>query len=293
MVQASVVMPNFNKGQHLEDAIQSVLSRPGEDIELVFVDDGSTDSSLMVAERISKSDSRLRIVKHDRNRGVSAALNTGIRSATGELLTFVGSDDLFAPERVQRILDHLPAVSWPSVIYSDPVYIQKDTRAVAATVSGASFRPTGMIEKYLLRGTYRFAGGQIAAPKNCFEAVGYYDESLTWGESFDMALRLSERFPFVFDSLSTYGYRIYDQNIIRTIGKKARWSQQGRILERQIMKNYGTLDEETRRLAMVYLFRCFVGSGRWSGIIRYGLTKEAGFRAMVGLPLRSGKDAAK
>ncbi len=289
MPRISVIMPNFNKGPYLEDSIRSVLAQTYTDLELVLVDDGSTDSSPLIVERLTKSDSRLELVRHERNRGLSAALNTGMRVATGELLTFAGSDDLFVPERAQRLVDHLPPVSAPSVIYSDPVYIQKDTRSVTADVSRASFRPTGMILKYLLRGGYRFVGGPIAAPRSCFEAAGPYDESLSWGEDFDMALRLCVKFPFVFDPLSTYGYRIYDQNRIRTIRKEDRWSQQGRVLERHIVGNYAALDEETRRLAFRYLFSCFVASGRWTGILRYGLTREAGFRAMVSLPLRAGR----
>jgi glycosyltransferase involved in cell wall biosynthesis len=289
MTEVSVIMPNFNKAPYLADAIRSVLAQPYAELELVLVDDGSTDSSLTITEGFAKSDSRLKLLKHESNRGFSAALNTGIGSASGELLTFMGSDDLFAPERVQRIVDHLPPVSWPSVIYSDPIYVQKETRVAAAVVSKASFRPTGMILKYLLRAGYKFMGGPISAPKMCFEAVGLYDESLSWGEDFDMALRLAEKFPFVFDPLSTYGYRIYDENKIRTIKKKDRWSQQGRILESHLMGNYDRLDEETRRLSFRYLFSCFVASGRWGGILRYGFTKEAGFRAMVSLPLRAGK----
>jgi len=287
MAGLSVVMPNFNKGRYLEDAIRSVLGQSYQDLELIVVDDGSTDSSPSMIEGLAKADSRLKPLMHGRNLGVAAALNTGIAAAKGELLTFAGSDDLFAPERVRRIVDHLPPVSWPSVIYSDPIYIEKEARAVAAVPSKASFRPTGMILKYLLRGGYRFLGEPIAAPKKCFDDVGPYDTSLTWGEDFDMALRLSARFPLVFDPLSTYGYRIYEQNVIRTIEKKDRWSQQGRILERHIMGNYDALDEETRRLSFRYLFSCFVASGRWDSILRYGLTKRAGFRAMVSLPLRA------
>ena len=287
----SVIVPNFNKGPFLDDAIRSVLADPRPDLELVLVDDGSTDSSLAVAEGWARSDGRLKVVRHGGNRGLSAALNTGIGSATKGLLTFMGSDDLFAPERVQRLIDQLPDFSWPSVIYSDPIYIEKDTRAVAAAVSKALMRPSGTILKYLLRGGYKFVGGPIAAPRACFEAAGRFDESLTWGGDFDMALRLSEKFPFVFDALSTYGYRIYDGNVIRTVRKRDRWSQQGRILERHLIGNYGSLDEETRRLGFRYLFSCFVASGRWGGILRYGLTREAGFRAMVGLPLRAGRKA--
>ena len=135
------------------------------------------------------------------------------------MVTFVGSDDVIAVERLQRIVDRLPSFALPSVIYSDPIYITKDTTTVEPEPSSRSFRPTGFILKYLLMGQFNFMGGPIAAPKACFVSAGPYDEELTWGEEFEMSLRLAKNYPFVFDPLCTYGYRIYEGNILNRISK--------------------------------------------------------------------------
>jgi glycosyltransferase involved in cell wall biosynthesis len=285
----SVIMPNFNKAPYLEESVRSVLAQSYSEFELVLVDDASTDASLDVAERLGSEDSRLKLVKHDRKKGVPASFNTGIRASKGDLVTLMGSDDVISRERFQRVVDHLPPVSWPSVIYSDPINIGPETKAVSAAVSKANFRPTGMILDHLLTGDFRFFGVPISAPRKCFDEVGPFDETLMWGEDFDMSLRLAKRYPYVFDPLSTYGYRIYEQNVAKLIDDRTRWSQQGVILERSIVENYPQLDEQTRRMSFRFLFQCFVASGRWGDILRYGLTKEAGFKAMVNLPDEAAK----
>ena len=286
MVELSVIMPNFNDSQFLEDSFRSVSSQTFEDIELVFVDDGSTDTSLSIAESLAKSDSRIRIVRHAQNRGTSAALNTGMKSAKADLMTFMGADDLFAPERAQRLVD-LSQTASPAVIYSDPIYLTKNARKVEATASKALLRPSGMILGQLLCGRFRFSAGMIAAPKAYFETVGDYDETLRWGEDFEMALRLAEKFRFVFDPVCTYGYRLYEENATNSTKRKDRWLQQGRILEKHLISNYDQQDNKTRRTSFIYLTSCLVASGRWGSVIRHGFTKEAGFRAMVGLPFRA------
>jgi glycosyltransferase involved in cell wall biosynthesis len=287
MTVVSVIMPNFNKGPYIEHSIRSVLAQTLTDFELVIVDDGSTDGSIETVEKMAKHDGRVRLIKHERNQGVAAARNTGIRSATSKVLTFIDSDDLFAPERLRRIVEVL--ADSEAVVYSDPITVSEEARAVAAEPSKAPVRPSGMILKDLLGGVFRFIAGPISAPKECFEAAGLYDESLHWGEDFDMALRLSEKFPFVYDNLCTYGYRIYDANVLVGIQKKERWSRQGEILERRLKADYGQLDETARRTAFRYLFSCFLASRHWGGIVRYGFTREAAFREMLGLPLRSRK----
>jgi len=289
----TVVVPTYNRREYLQLALKSALDQTVGDYEVLVVDDGSTDDSAALVERMQKTDSRLRLVVHGKNEGVSSALNTGIENCRSEYVTFLGSDDLFARERIEHLSARLDDAEGDAVVYSDTKYIDAGQAVVGSEPSKASERPQGMIFPDLLTGSFRFSGGILALPKRCFDEVGLYDERLSWAEDFDMALRLAERFPFVFDPLSTYGYRIYGGNKIRTLDKKDRWSQQGRILESHLIQDYGRLDEETRRTSFRYLFSCFVASGQWGEILRYGFTKEAGFCAMVGLPLRLSKKAPR
>jgi glycosyltransferase involved in cell wall biosynthesis len=95
----SVIIPAFRGGRHLEAAIQSVLTQTCKDLELVVVDDASPDG---VAEVVGLfSDPRLRLLRHDMNRGASAARNTGIRASRGDVVAFLDQDDLYDPARLE------------------------------------------------------------------------------------------------------------------------------------------------------------------------------------------------
>ena len=89
----SVVVPVYNTEQFLEQALESVLNQSHTNLEVVIVDDGSTDGSRAIAEKVAARDPRCKVVTQP-NAGLGAARNTGARNATGELLAFVDSDDL-------------------------------------------------------------------------------------------------------------------------------------------------------------------------------------------------------
>ena len=91
---ASVVVPFWNAEATLADCLESVLRQSERDFELIAVDDGSTDGSLAVARAVAARDARVRVVTHDRNRGLSAARNSGLDCVSGTFLFFVDSDDV-------------------------------------------------------------------------------------------------------------------------------------------------------------------------------------------------------
>lgn len=102
----SFVIPVYNVEKYLKECMKSLINQTYSNYEIVVVDDCSTDASLSIAETFSKLDKRIRIVRHDRNRGLAAARNTGIESARGKYIAFVDSDDFVAPD----YLSHLYAI---------------------------------------------------------------------------------------------------------------------------------------------------------------------------------------
>ncbi|OUP10068.1 glycosyltransferase family A protein [Collinsella sp. An2] len=97
MPKISVISPVYNAAPYVEVCVQSCLNQTLEDIELVFVDDGSTDDSLAVLQGIAARDVRLHILSQE-NAGASAARNNGLRHATGDFVFFIDADD-YIPER--------------------------------------------------------------------------------------------------------------------------------------------------------------------------------------------------
>ena len=99
----SIILPIYNVEEYLEECLDSILGQSFSDYELLVVDDGSPDGSRAIAERYAASDARLRIITRE-NGGLGAARNTGVREATGDLLTFVDSDDKLPPGALEALV---------------------------------------------------------------------------------------------------------------------------------------------------------------------------------------------
>lgn len=97
----SIVIPVYNVEKYLRQCLDSVLAQTYSDLEVIAVDDGSTDSSPSVCDEYAARDPRVRVI-HKPNEGVSAARNTGVEFAHGEWMTFVDADDMLAPDAVEH-----------------------------------------------------------------------------------------------------------------------------------------------------------------------------------------------
>lgn len=96
----SVIIPTYNRAHLIERAIKSVLSQTYQNFELVIVDDGSTDNTDDVINKLQQQDDRIIYLKHDKNKGGSATRNTGIKASRGECIAFLDSDDEWLPEKL-------------------------------------------------------------------------------------------------------------------------------------------------------------------------------------------------
>ncbi|MFL6731855.1 MAG: glycosyltransferase family 2 protein [Sphingomicrobium sp.] len=97
---ASVIVPVFNRAGVVGQAVTSLADQTLENIEIIVVDDGSSDASAEVAERAGGQ--RVRVIRHSHNRGIPAARNTGLQAAAGKYIAWLDSDDLARPQRLQR-----------------------------------------------------------------------------------------------------------------------------------------------------------------------------------------------
>lgn len=105
MVQLSVIIPVYNVEPYLQDCLDSVLHQEFTDMEIICVNDFSTDSSLDILRQFSKLDSRIKVIEHDCNRGLSAARNTGLASAAGKYVWFIDSDDVVSANACRELYE--------------------------------------------------------------------------------------------------------------------------------------------------------------------------------------------
>ena len=92
MVETSVIVPAYNAAEYLEKCVSSVLQQTRENLEVIVVNDGSTDRTPELCEQLRNKDSRVRVI-HKENGGLSSARNLGLEAATGEYVFFLDADD--------------------------------------------------------------------------------------------------------------------------------------------------------------------------------------------------------
>lgn len=98
----SVVMPTYNSEGYVKESITSILNQTLSDLEVIVVDDNSTDNTLCVLDELSKSDRRVKVISLERNGGSAIARNCGIREARGRYIAFLDSDDLWMSNKLEK-----------------------------------------------------------------------------------------------------------------------------------------------------------------------------------------------
>ena len=101
-VLVSAIIPVFNNIKTLKRCVESVLSQTYPNLEIILVDNGSTDSSDVLCDEFGARDPRVSVL-HEKNEGVSATRNQGVRIAKGEFITFIDSDDHITPDYVEKL----------------------------------------------------------------------------------------------------------------------------------------------------------------------------------------------
>ena len=136
----SIIIPVYNTGRYLEPALRSALNQTWSAIEVIVVDDGSTDGSLEVARRFEGD--RLRVITQ-KNQGSCAARNTGARAARGDYLQFLDHDDLLAPDKVARQMEHWhPALSPRTLLMGEIIRFFDSEDGVRHEIpAGADYHP--------------------------------------------------------------------------------------------------------------------------------------------------------
>ncbi len=193
----SVIIPTFNYGRYLSRAIESVLAQTYTNIEIIVVDDGSTDDTKEIVHKYN--DPMISYIRHEHNYGLSIARNSGIKIAKGDYLAFLDSDDFWLPEKLHlqmEIFRDSPASL--GLVYTAADVFDECTGKISK-MPAPSYR--GQVLSSLLFEN-RLGGGSssVLIKRVCFDSVGVFDPSLMVYEDWDMWLRISEG-GFLFDYL--------------------------------------------------------------------------------------------
>lgn len=136
MEKISVIVPVYNAGEYLHKCIDSILQQKVSDLELILVNDGSTDNSGEICDSYAVQDNRVNVI-HKKNEGVSSARNKGIKSATGEYIGFVDSDDWIEPDMFSRLYSEADK-NCADVVMCDANTVYSDGSILPDTITGLS-----------------------------------------------------------------------------------------------------------------------------------------------------------
>ncbi len=187
-MEVSVIIPVHNRRQLIDRAIRSVLAQTYPAIEILVVDDGSTDNT---AELVINDFPEVNLIRQ-KNRGVSAARNSGIAGSRGNWLAFLDSDDEWLPDKLKsqaELLSHNPE---SRIIHTDEIWIRDGKRV---NPGGKHRKPGGWIFDSCLP-LCCVSPSSILISRSVFDEIGNFDELLPVCEDYDLWLRMSARYPF-------------------------------------------------------------------------------------------------
>lgn len=227
MPRISVLIPVYNSERYLSEALQSVLAEHDSDMEVVIVDDGSTDRTLEILQQFASSDERIQLISRP-NTGIVGALNDGLAACTGTYIARMDADDIVYPGRFnaqQAYLDEYPECvgvgSWVQYIDPDgePIWTWRMTS------------DPGAIKDHLLNGTIAgLVHPAMMLRREAVMAVGAYRFECQYVEDYDLFLRLLDYGTFTIIEKSLLGYRQHLGSINATKDLNTRMAITNRLL---------------------------------------------------------------
>jgi glycosyltransferase involved in cell wall biosynthesis len=191
----SVIVPTYNRASLVGTAVRSVLRQAFTDLEVLVVDDGSTDDTERVVRDLA--DPRVHYCRLPKNRGQAAARNEGLRRARGEFLAFQDSDDRWVPGKLGRFMSAFRAVSGEvGCVYSDMQRFWADGR-ISYHTSPVVLRGRWIDPKNRWYQVYRLGIQAAVIRRRYLEAVGPFDETLRYFEDMELFMRLAMACDFV------------------------------------------------------------------------------------------------
>lgn len=206
-MKVSVIMPAFNAENHIKEAIDSILSQSFSNFEFIIIDDGSIDSTNQIVKEYAKNDKRIKLIKNTDIKGVTGALNTGLKAAIGEYIVRMDADDIALPQRLQRQVDFMDknpefglAGSWYEMFgdLQGTRELSVDTNLIQVTMlfHGALAHPTTIFRREL------FSGHDL-----------HYDTQFKYGQDYDLWVRASKVTKITNIPEVLLKYRIHKKNV--------------------------------------------------------------------------------
>lgn len=217
----TICVPNYNKSKFIEHTLASIYAQTYKSIEIIIIDDCSTDDSNLIIKAVLKEcPFKYIYIQNPENKGVCAAANTGLRLSSGKYFQILSSDDIILPNKIMHQVNLLEAsqddvafiYSPTNIIDEDGLYIKKNYFNTIGFEGNKM--PFGNIYEDLLKLNF-IPALTILIKSDCIKSVGGYDEKLR-SEDWEMSLLLSKRYKVFYDNTITANYRIEKKSLMHS-----------------------------------------------------------------------------
>jgi len=242
MPLVSVVMSSYNHEKFIAESIESVLGQDFDDFELIIVDDASTDASRQIIQEYAAEDSRIRVILHETNCGITKTVNEGIEAAKGEFIAEISSDDVWVKDKLTKQLAVVKQ-NGDLVVWSEGEIIDTNGRPTGTSFSDyyhtVSKQKSGDMFQELSKGNYIF--GQTLLYKKSNLGNIRYDENLVYMNDYKLVLDLARKYKYYFLNEPLAKYRLHGHNTL--IGSSSETTKRRQIA----MREYVSILEEAIR----------------------------------------------
>lgn len=264
----TVILPTFNRAWSLKQAIDSVFFQDYPYIELIVIDDGSTDNTQQLLKEYKN---KIKVLKQ-KNRGVSSARNAGIKNSTGQFIAFLDSDDAWDKKKISCQIAFFKSNPDALICQTQEIWIRKGRRV---NPKEKHKKPSGMIFEPSLY-LCLVSPSAVMMRKTVFDLKGYFDEDLMVCEDYDLWLRISSTLPvFLIDKPYTVkkgGHK--DQLSNRHSQDKFRIRSLLNLISSQILNQ-----KQKAQAKKVLSEKCFIYG---NGCIKRGKKKEGEYYLNLG-----------
>ncbi|MES2864811.1 MAG: glycosyltransferase family 2 protein [Bacteroidota bacterium] len=208
----TVIIPLYNKEKYIENAIKSILNQTFTDFELLIVNDCSTDKSVEIASKFESE--KIRIIHHEKNSGLAATRNTGIKKANSNYVTFLDADDLWKPHFLEKIF-HL-IQNFPEARIFGTNYEEIWEETIKNPHNNSDSLPNDFIgyinffKLNLKQGIYNH--GSVCLHKEVYKNVGFYNENIQLSQDLDFNIRANYHYKLAYDNSVQMSYFMQTDN---------------------------------------------------------------------------------
>lgn len=278
----TIVTPSYNQGHFIEETIRSVLLQGYPNLEYMIIDGGSTDGSVGI---IKKYEPWLSYWVSEPDRGQSHAINKGLSRATGRLLAWINSDDLYVKSSFCRVAQSWEDNHRPGFIHGITAFIDESGENQGQTY-GSNF----VLQESLLSSVNNVAQPSAFISREAIERVGSLDEDLHMSMDWDLWIRIAAQFPVVFIPQIWSMFRQWEKSKTATIHYKS--ASDHLVCIRKLRDNQvDGISQSVKRKALAIAYeRQSLAAHRQSD---YSLFRKSLFWAFIYNPVRKGGNAGR